>query len=341
MLWYLGIAVQATHHTLYVGIWDNLTISHGRDDRLDQTLRIATRESALALWQAHHIRDSLQAAHPGLTVNIIGMTTAGDRNKRDPLSRIGGKGVFVKELEQALLDNRADIAVHSMKDVPGELPAGLALSAICSRADPRDALVIGGGRALDDLPAGARVGSSSLRRRFQLRKHYPRFDYRDLRGNVDTRLAKLDSGEFDAIVLAASGLTRLGLSDRISAVLEAPICLPASGQGALGIECRAADEETRGIIDVLDDRDSHDCVKSERAVTIALGATCNLPIAAYAEIEGDQLRLRAFVSDESGEQHLEDEVSGPRAQCMSLAGTLAARLLEAGADRLIGDAAAH
>lgn len=307
---------------------------------MDQALRIATRESALALWQAHFIRDSLQSAHPGLTVEIIGMTTAGDRNKKDPLSRLGGKGVFVKELEQALLENRADIAVHSMKDVPGELPAGLTLSAICRRADPRDALVIRNGQVIGDLPAGAIVGSSSLRRRFQLRKHYPQFDYRDLRGNVDTRLGKLDSGEFDVIVLAASGLDRLGLSGRISALLEAPVCLPAAGQGALGIECREADHRTRALLDVLNDADTYDCVNSERRVTVALGATCNLPIAAFAELEGDQMRLRAFVSDEAGEHHLEDEVAGPRIQNMQLATTLAERLLDAGAADLIGHSGA-
>ncbi len=298
-------------------------------------IKIATRESTLALWQAHYVQDALLSAHPGLKVDIIGMTTQGDRDKSSPLSRIGGKGVFVKELEVALLNGEADIAVHSMKDVPSILPEGLSITAICERADPRDAFVSLVYDSISDVPAGGRIGSSSLRRRLQLKSHYPELQYIELRGNVGTRLEKLEAGNFDGIILAAAGLERLGLQDRISEYLSTGDCIPSAGQGAVGIESRINDSRVNELLAAIDhDRTNH-CVTCERLITADLGATCNLPIAAFAEIKDDVIQLSAFVSDEQGLQQLSVNRSGSSDEGREIAKQVAATLLEQGAARLI------
>jgi hydroxymethylbilane synthase len=237
--------------------------------------RIATRESKLALWQARYVQDRLIEAHPGIETEIVGMTTQGDRDKRSPLSQIGGKGVFVKELEQALLLGEADIAVHSMKDVPSLLPDGLTIKAICERADPRDAFVSTKYKRIEDMPAGARIGSSSLRRRLQLKSRFPDLSYLELRGNVGTRLEKLDSGEYDGIILAAAGLSRLGLETRISEHISTQYCIPSAGQGAVGIESRAGDTRVNDLLRAINHSPTEFCVSCERLVTSRLGANCN------------------------------------------------------------------
>jgi len=246
-------------------------------------LTIATRESALALWQAEHIRARLVAHHPGLHVELLGMTTEGDRRLDSSLAKIGGKGLFVKELENALADGRADIAVHSMKDVPMHLPAGFTLAAITAREDPRDAFLSIHYRALAELPAGARLGTSSLRRESQVRARYPQLQVQPLRGNVNTRLRKLEAGEYDAIILAAAGLKRLGLAAHITAILGPDDSLPAPGQGALGIECRSERADLLELLRPLDDPSTAWCVRAERAVSRALGGSCVVPLGAYAE----------------------------------------------------------
>jgi hydroxymethylbilane synthase len=301
-------------------------------------LRIATRQSKLALWQAHYIRDALLAQHNDLKVEIVGFTTEGDRNQHSPLSQIGGKGLFVKELEQALMAGNADIAVHSMKDVPGELPEDLTIAVIGKREDPRDALITRSGLGLADLPKGSRIGSSSLRRRYQIRQQFPEMSYLDLRGNVDTRLRKLESGDYEAIILAASGLRRLGLEQVITETIQHDQCLPAAGQGALGIECRKNDTETQQRIAFLNDEDTWQCVSSERLVTVSLGATCNLPVAAFASIEGDDVLLQAFVSDLDGERVLRKSAHAPRGRWSTLAQDVAAQLISDGADDMISTA---
>ncbi len=302
---------------------------------MTDTLRIATRRSTLAMWQAGFVRNALLSAHPGLRIEISGFTTEGDRNKHSPLRQIGGKGLFVKELEEALLTGEADIAVHSMKDVPGELPAGLIIGAICEREDPRDALISNDGCGLLDLPDRSIIGTSSLRRRFQLAEHLPALDYRDLRGNVDTRLQKLDAGEYDGIILAAAGLRRLGLAQRITELIDVRQCLPAAGQGALGIECRDGDSKTMSLINVLNHSESVQCVNCERAVTVTLEATCNLPIAAFAEINGDQISLQTFVSDNTGNRIIRQSGTGPRKDSMAMARIIAGNLLADGAADII------
>jgi len=304
-------------------------------ETMPDRIRIATRESALALWQANHVKSLLEVAHPGLLVVITGMTTEGDRNKRSPLSQIGGKGVFVKELETALLEDRADIAVHSMKDVPSELPPGLQITAICEREDPTDALVSNQFQTLQALPAQASVGSSSLRRRLQLQLARPDLSYRELRGNVDTRLRKLDEGLYDAIILASAGLKRLQLSSRISQRIAAEVSIPAAGQGAVGIESRSDDGEVNLLLDSVNHQPSYDCVSCEREVSAGLGANCNLPIAAYAELQADKMRLRAYVSDETGKKFIRLSSAGTRDNGTEMARNLVAELLSRGADKLI------
>ncbi len=301
---------------------------------IDQ-IKIATRESTLALWQAHYVQDALRSAHPGLKVEIVGMTTQGDRDKSSPLSRIGGKGVFVKELEIALLNGEVDIAVHSMKDVPSILPDGLAISAICERADPRDAFVSLAYDSISDVPTGGRIGSSSLRRRLQLKSHYPELDYIELRGNVGTRLEKLAAGNFDGILLAAAGLERLGLQDRISEYLSTDDCIPSAGQGAVGIESRIDDSRVNDLLAAIDHSATSFCVTCERLITAGLGATCNLPIAAFAEFKDDAIHFSTFVSDEQGKQQLSVNRSGPSNEGQELARQVAAALLDQGAARLI------
>jgi hydroxymethylbilane synthase len=298
-------------------------------------IRIATRESTLALWQAHHVRKRLLEANSKLDIEIVGMTTEGDRNKKSPLSQIGGKGVFVKELELALISGDADIAVHSMKDVPAELPEGLSISAICERADPRDAFVSVNYKSIRDMPAGSRIGSSSLRRRLQLKARYPDLNYLELRGNVDTRLGKLDSGGFDGIILAAAGLKRLGFEDRVSECIPAEHCIPAAGQGAVGVESVSGDSEINEILRTVNHPTTELCVACERLITLKLGATCNLPIAAFAQIRDDEIHISSFVSDNDGTRMLRVNLSGPVTGASDLAEKVAGMLLEKGARELI------
>ncbi|MFB0933452.1 MAG: hydroxymethylbilane synthase [Pseudomonadales bacterium] len=299
-------------------------------------IRIATRESKLAMWQAHYVKSALQAAHPQIDVEIIGMTTEGDRNKVSPLSQIGGKGVFVKELEVALLENRADIAVHSMKDVPSILPAGLSIEAICQREDPRDALVCNHYTSLADLPAGSKIGSSSLRRRLQLKHKRPDLDYIELRGNVGTRLERLDNGDFDAIILATAGLIRLGLSERITERIDPLVSIPSAGQGAVGIECRSDDKDVIGLLKAVNHQQTFDEVVCERRVSSGLGATCNLPIAAFAVLNGENIRLFTYVSDNSGERTIKLNGESPRGDAIMMADRLTQEMIGKGANELIG-----
>lgn len=296
---------------------------------------IATRESALAMWQARHIQARLEQAHPGIVIEIHGMTTEGDRKLDSSLAKIGGKGLFVKELEDALVRGDADIAVHSMKDVPMALLTGHVIGAIPERADPRDAFVSNGWRNLDELPAGARVGTSSLRRESQLRALRPDLSIEPLRGNVPTRLRKLDEGGYDAILLAAAGLKRLGLAARITALLTTTVSLPAPGQGALGIECREERDDLLRLLAPLDHAASALAVRAERAVARALAASCNVPLAAYAEVSGDLMRLRGFVGSPDGSRTARASVEGPAAGAESHGIALAERLREAGAGDIL------
>ncbi|MDS4070467.1 MAG: hydroxymethylbilane synthase [Candidatus Competibacter sp.] len=299
------------------------------------TLRIATRKSPLALWQAEHVAERLRLTHPGLRVELVGMVTRGDRILDSPLAKIGGKGLFVKELEQGLLDGRADLAVHSMKDVPVNFPAGLGLPVILAREDPRDAFVSREYSHPDTLPASARVGTSSLRRQCQLAARYPGWVIRSLRGNVNSRLAKLDAGEFDAIILAAAGLKRLGLDKRITAVLEPEFSLPAIGQGAIGVECRLDDARTQELIAALDDSATHIRVAAERALNARLQGGCQVPIAGHALLDGDRLWLRGLVGEPDGSRIVAGEIRGPAAEAETLGATLADELLERGAGAIL------
>lgn len=307
-----------------------------------QTLRIATRKSPLALWQAHFVRAALLQAHTGLQVDIIGMTTRGDKILDTPLAKIGGKGLFVKELEVALLEGRADIAVHSMKDVPMALPPGLALPVICKREDPRDAFVSNRYQSIDELPAGARVGTSSMRRQCQLMEAYPQLELLDLRGNVNTRLARLDNDEYDGIILATAGLLRLDMAERISQRIPVSQSLPAGGQGAVGIECRADDEQTQALLSVLHHTDTAARVAAERAVNCELEGGCQVPIACYAELMDDQqLYLRALVGSLDGSLMLREEITGAADSGEQLGIELAQRLLARGADKILAAITAH
>lgn len=261
---------------------------------------IATRESALALWQAEHIRARLEAGHPGLTVELLGMTTEGDRKLGSSLAKIGGKGLFVKELEDALLQGRADIAVHSMKDVPVNLPPGFTIAAIGEREDPRDAFVSNRHRGLGELAPGAVVGTSSLRRESQIRAHHPQLRIESLRGNVQTRLRKLDEGQYDAVILAAAGLKRLGLEARIAGFLTPEESIPAVGQGAIGIESRADRVDLLPLLALLNDADTAWCVRAERAMSRSLGGSCTVPLGGYATIAGGRASMRAFVASPDG-----------------------------------------
>ena len=271
---------------------------------------IATRESRLALWQAEFIQSELAKASPGTEVTLLGMTTQGDRWLSSPLSEVGGKGLFIKELEEAMLNGRADLAVHSMKDVPALLPEGFALPLIGYRADVRDALVSPAGATLENLPEGAVVGSSSLRRQAMLLAARPDLTIRPVRGNVNTRLAKLDAGEYDALMLAAAGLDRLGLQDRITERLPETVSLPAAGQGALGVECRAGDAELLELLAELQDSDVAACVLAERAVSAGIGADCSAPLGAYATRSGDRIRLDARLGAPDGSRMLTGSATG-------------------------------
>ena len=301
----------------------------------EQIVRIATRKSPLALWQAEHVRAVLQQAHPGLVVELLEMSTQGDKILDTPLAKIGGKGLFVKELERAMLDGEADIAVHSMKDVPVDLPDGLYLPVILEREDPLDAFVSNHYAAFSDLPEGAIVGTSSLRRQCQLRERRPDLDIRDLRGNVNTRLKKLDDGEYDAIILASAGLKRLNMAARITAQLTDDISLPAIGQGAIGIESRSQDTRIDELIAVLDDHDTHTRVIAERALNQRLGGGCQVPIAGFALLEGDELWIRGLVGRTDGSEIIRAEARGPRSQAAELGIAVAEELLAGGADVIL------
>ncbi|AVY93607.1 hydroxymethylbilane synthase [Microvirgula sp. AG722] len=298
-------------------------------------LVIASRESPLAMWQAEHIRDRLTGLYPDLQVSILGMTTQGDQILDKTLNKIGGKGLFVKELEQALADGRADLAVHSIKDVPMELPDGFALAAICEREDPRDAFVSNSYASLAELPPGSVVGTSSLRRECQLRARFPQLDVRPLRGNVQTRLRKLDEGEYDAILLAAAGLKRLKLDARIRAELSPADSLPAVGQGALGIEIRAGRPDLMALLAPLNHPVTYACVSAERAMSRALGGSCQVPLGGYATQDGDQLTLRGFVATTDGRTMLTAEVSAPAEYADALGRAVARKLLDQGADDIM------
>lgn len=305
-------------------------------------LVIATRESRLALWQAEHVKARLEALYPECTVELLGMTTRGDQILDRTLSKVGGKGLFIKELETALLDGRADLAVHSLKDVPVDLEATFSLAAVLTREDPRDAFVSNHYASLADLPAGARVGTSSLRRESQIRERYPQLQVLPLRGNLDTRLGKLDRGDYDAIVLAAAGLKRLGLGDRVRALLSIEDSLPAAGQGALGIEVRADRADLHAWLAPLSDAVSLACATAERAVSRALGGSCQVPLAAYAEhdAEGASLHVRALVARPDGQLVLRAEQRGAATDADRLGRLAAQTLLDAGADRLLATVAA-
>ncbi|MBL4280281.1 hydroxymethylbilane synthase [Vibrio fluvialis] len=294
-------------------------------------IRIATRQSPLALWQAHYVKDALQAAHPGLEVELVTMVTRGDVILDTPLAKVGGKGLFVKELEVAMLEGRADLAVHSMKDVPVDFPEGLGLVTICEREDPRDAFVSNAYASLDELPHGAIVGTCSLRRQCQLKEARPDLVIKELRGNVGTRLGKLDAGEFDAIILAAAGLKRLKLEQRIRSFIEPEQSLPAVGQGAVGIECRLDDARLRELLAPLSHAETTVRVLCERAMNLTLEGGCQVPIGSYALLEGDDLWLRALVGEPDGSHIVRGEIRGPRQDAERLGVELANQLLANGA----------
>jgi hydroxymethylbilane synthase len=304
---------------------------------MPRMIRIATRESPLALWQAHHVRDRLLALHPGLTIALVPMTTRGDQWLSSPLAAVGGKGLFVKELEQAMLEGDADIAVHSMKDVPAQQPDGLGLHAFLQGEDPRDAFVSNRYANLAELPQGAHVGTSSLRRQTQLRALRPDLRISPLRGNVGTRLRKLDEGEYDAILLAAAGLIRLGLAERIREAFDVERFVPAIGQGIVGIECREGDADTRALIAGLHDEQATLRLLAERALNSRLGGACQVPVAGHARLSGGQLRLQALVGDPAGSRLVRDEISGPVEHAAGLGIELAERLLDAGARAILQD----
>ena len=298
-------------------------------------LKIATRQSPLALWQAEHIRARLEAMHADLKVELVTFVTQGDKILDTPLAKIGGKGLFVKELEEALLDGRADLAVHSMKDVPMALPEGLTLAVICEREDPLDAFVSNTYNSFAELPHGAKVGTSSLRRKCQILKQRPDLEIIDLRGNVGTRLSKLDAGLYDAIILASAGLKRLGLADRIRHTLQIEISLPAVGQGALGLECRAADQAVLDLILPLLHDETDICVRAERAFNAYLEGGCQVPIAGYASLSQGQLHIEGRVGSVDGATLLKVELKGTPEQAEQLGETLAQKLLEQGAGDLL------
>lgn len=300
-------------------------------------LVIASRESALAMWQAKHIQATLQALYPACDVQIFGMTTTGDQILDSPLSRIGGKGLFVKELETALENGSADLAVHSMKDVPMNLPAGFMLVATGEREDPRDAFVSNDFDSLADLPHGAIVGTSSLRRQSQLMARFPHLKIESLRGNLQTRLRKLDEGQYAAIILAAAGLIRLGLSARIKSTISPQDSIPAVGQGALGIEINAARQDLLTILAPLNHKDSQLCVEAERAFSRALAGSCTVPLGAYATVAKDEIHMTGFVASVDGKQMLRETVVAPTANAEALGKALAEKLIARGANKILAE----
>lgn len=302
---------------------------------MTQTIRIATRKSPLALWQAEYVKAELQKNHPGLQVELLGMSTKGDKILDSPLAKIGGKGLFVKELEVAILEDRADIAVHSMKDVPHDFPEGLGLVTICEREEPRDAFVSNQFKNLDELPKGAKVGTSSLRRQCQLMALRPDLKVLQLRGNVNTRLKKLDEGQYDAIILAAAGLLRLEMPERIASLIPVEQSLPAAGQGAVGIECRLDDQTTRDILAPLHHQETALRVTAERAVNHRLNGGCQVPIGAFAELVDGQLQLNGLVGDPDGSVIYRSESTGKTEQALEQGQLLAEQLLEQGAGEIL------
>jgi hydroxymethylbilane synthase len=312
---------------------DNLS----QDKAVTNKVRIATRKSPLALWQAEYVKRQLLVNHPDLQVELVAMSTRGDKLLDAPLAKVGGKGLFVKELEVAMLEGRADIAVHSMKDVPMEFPEGLALSVICEREDPTDAFVSNQYTDLNQLPEGAIVGSSSLRRQSQIRSKYPHLKIKDLRGNVNTRLNKLDNGDYDALILASAGLIRLDMAHRISSRLDTHLCLPAGGQGAVGIECRSNDLDILALLQPLHHFDTACCVIAERAVNRRLQGGCQVPIACFAELNSDDqsLYLRGLVGSIDGKTLLEASINGLASDADKLGEALADKLLAMGAGEIL------
>jgi hydroxymethylbilane synthase len=302
---------------------------------MNAEIRIATRRSRLALWQAEHVAACLAAAHPGLAVRLVPMVTEGDRILDRALAGAGGKGLFIKELEAAILDGRADLAVHSMKDVPADLPHGLVIGAVLERADPRDAFVSNRYATLGQLPRGARIGTSSLRRQCQLRHARPDLEIALLRGNVETRLRKLDEDEFAATILATAGLERLDLGARIRERLAPERMLPAVGQGVIGIECKSGDTRISDLLRALEHPATRRCLEAERAFSGRLGGSCQSPIAGYAELAGDEIGLRGLVGSPDGSVVFEDQVAGSASDAARLGTALAERLLTAGAGALL------
>lgn len=298
-------------------------------------LVIASRESPLAMWQALHIQSRLQALYPQTTVEILGMTTTGDQILDTPLAKVGGKGLFVKELETALADGRADLAVHSMKDVPMNLPEGFMLAATGEREDPRDAFISNNFASLEDLPAGSIVGTSSLRRQSQLQARLPHLKIESLRGNLQTRLRKLDEGQYAAIILAAAGLIRLGLQSRIRSVIAPNLSIPAVGQGALGIEISASRPELIALLAPLNHGDTQACVEAERAMSRALAGSCTVPLGAYATCENDLIHITGFVASVDGKQMLVETATGKRLAADALGKQLAQQLVAKGADKIL------
>ncbi len=303
----------------------------------DSILRIATRKSPLALWQANHVRDALLARNPGLEVELVTMTTQGDKILDTPLAKVGGKGLFVKELEAGMLEGRADLAVHSMKDVPVEFPEGLGLAAVLPREDPRDVLISNEYSGIDTLPQGARVGTSSLRRQCQLRRIRPDLRVLDLRGNVNTRLGKLDNGDYDAILLAAAGVRRMGWEARITELLAPERFLPAIGQGAIGIEIREDDDRVRELVGALNDARTATRVRAERALNEALQGGCQVPIAGYSEISHGVIVLRALVGRPDGSDMVQGVISGRPEDAAELGRVLAEDLLSRGAREILDE----
>ena len=303
----------------------------------EEILRIATRKSQLALWQANYVSSMLQHHHPDLKIELVTMTTQGDKILDTPLAKVGGKGLFVKELEAGMLEGRADIAVHSMKDVPVEFPSGLHLPVICQREDPRDAFVSNNFKTLEELPQSATLGTSSLRRQSQIAALRPDLKIIDLRGNVNTRLQKLDNGEYDAIILAAAGLKRLQFEDRITQLIGTDVCLPAIGQGAVGIECRNDDARVNNLIAPLSDNKTLIRVIAERAMNQRLQGGCQVPIAGYAEFEQGLIMLRGLVGQVDGKEIIRGDIAGPAENAEELGIVLAEDLLSRGADKILNE----
>ncbi len=302
-----------------------------------EKIRIATRKSPLALWQAEYVAARLRAAYPALQTELVRMTTRGDKILDSPLAKVGGKGLFVKELEQGMLNGTADIAVHSMKDVPVDFPPGLQLGAVLQRHDPRDAMISNQYQSFSEIPPGAKIGTSSLRRQCQIKMHCAEYEIISLRGNVNTRLSKLDAGTYDAIVLAAAGMERLGLQSKISEYLDTGFCLPAIGQGAIGIECRSDDPDALELLNCLNDNNTRICISAERAMNRTLEGGCQVPIAGFAELNGDVLRLRGLVGQPDGSKIIRSESSGHAEDANQLGQDLANKLLCLGADKILRD----